>query len=150
MFLKNIENEDYKKLIDVIAIYSNRISVTTSINDEFETHQFYKKFKQQLISAVVTKKWPGTISTSKSIMYNYTFDRDIKHYLKQYNQFYHTIHEDEYKWNESLTGIDADISFFKNDELIFYTTTHEGTIAVIKEDLKGYIQKNLKDSINYY
>lgn len=42
------------------------------------------QFKNNFISSSFTKKWPGTISTSKSLMYTFTFDRDMKKFLKKY------------------------------------------------------------------
>ncbi|WP_340393006.1 hypothetical protein [Macrococcoides caseolyticum] len=148
MHLKIQNSDEYKKLLDAVAIFSNKISIVVSINEDFEKQSIYMQFKNNFISSSVTKKWPGTISTSKSLMYTFTFDRDMKNFLKKYPNFFTKSLEDGYIWYSSLDDIEADFSFYKNDDLIMYTTGHEQTIIVINSDLKNYIQKHFNHIID--
>jgi len=147
MFIRIDNPNQYKKIIDTISMYANKISIVTSINEDFEQQRFYHKFKQNFISSKITKKWPGTITTSKSIMYTYIFDNDVKDFLKSYNSFFKEVKEDGYTVIVNLDNIQADISFFKDDSLLLYTTTHEKIICVEDGSLKDYIRRNLNGVI---
>lgn len=84
-----------------------------------------------------TNTWPGTkLSRGQKKNYKlYTFKICTQTFdvMKEYSNFFNVNIENEIEYYTSFDEeIQLDISFFKNNNCIFYTTVHEG-ICMIEE-----------------
>ncbi|MFY9282998.1 MAG: hypothetical protein WAO56_02640 [Miniphocaeibacter sp.] len=116
---------DYFILADNTYSYWNR-ELKNKFND------YINNFKKDILLDEYSNSWPGTMSEEKARIVKISFSKEAYNLLKKNGPF---IVENNY-YSFQNTDFQLDISFFKelghnsftNDELVLYTTTHEGKI----------------------
>ena len=137
--------EPFTKFVEIVSRYAG------ALTDELTT-----SLAQFLVETKEVWEWAGTISKgAASTLYRYSYDEALFQNLREYEGFF--IHmpyrnsSDDFinipdsvvLWQMRYTSFgDKDIAFFdENNDLLFYTVTHEG-YAFIDEKL-GWHNENL-------
>ncbi|ARQ07743.1 hypothetical protein MACA111363_08205 [Macrococcoides canis] len=141
--------EEYRKMLQILVDYVDTIQITVTGDEDFTEQSLYQAFDDDLIKVVQTKKWPGTIRSGPGAMsYFYPYNTKMANFLKKYNSFYKQYRENGVSFfGYALDGIEADMAFLNEKEIVFYTIAHENEMRIYSESLarflkgEGYIVK---------
>lgn len=93
----------------------------------------------ELIDEKSTNEWVGTLTKGKSaIEYTFKATPEFFDYLKKFEAFFIVVTDKYGGYNVTYTDFNSndDIAFIdKNDDVLFYTTTHEGYAYKVPEIL---------------
>lgn len=127
-------HEQYINALNALEPKTKYIEIV--LIDEKETNELVDKFKKDVISVKKVSEWWGTITVAKNKLIRIKASKELFEYLETFETFckYHVSRSRGEHSSETDFG-DDDIAFYnENDDMLLYTTTHEGYIT-IKKDL---------------
>lgn len=95
--------------------------------------------KMRLLDQYKTGEWPGTKTSGYGVLHKFdVLDKSFFHELMKYEAFYfnETDQEGGIRTRRTDFGIDDIIFLDKDQQLLFYTTTHEGYSMIHPDVLK--------------
>lgn len=130
----DVYNEkEYRKLIKILSDICEYFKLVVPVELD-EIPSIISNLKSECIDEGYTNTWPGTkVSRGRRKNfkeYKFSISNKSMDILKSYGSFI----KDDNDAYISFDGYQIDISFYKDDNCVFYTTAHEG-ICMIDEKI---------------
>ena len=130
-------HEQYLKMLNLIRKETKKI-IIVQIDGKDETDPVVNTAKKMMTveKIEVVSEWFSTIAPGrKAVQYTFLKKREFFDYLNSFESFFIVSSTNPYTVIDTDFGFD-DIAFLdSNDELLFYTTTHEGFASLSKRYL---------------
>ena len=129
--------DEYVELLDAVRPFTHYIAIVQI--DGYDPDDIVMQEADALMESVGryrTNKWPGTRTRGmRAQLHMYKANRDFFNWLKEGEAFFYNT-TDEWgcdKVESTDFGFDDIIFLDKEQEVMMYTTTHEGLIAINEE-----------------
>lgn len=124
-----INEKEYRKLIKRLSEICEYFKLVVPVELD-EISSIISNLKSEYIYEGYTNTWPGTkVSRGRRKNfkeYKFSISDKSMDILKSYGSFI----KDDNDAYVSFDGYQIDISFYKNDNCVFYTTAHEGVCMI--------------------
>ena len=129
-------HQEYLDILDKIEPKCQYIEIVITFGNK--SNDIVENFKDDILESRKVSEWWGTITKGKNNLYKIKSSKKLFDYLKQYETFckYYfygsnaeTLSRGDYS---EITDFGSDdIAFYdKNNNLLLFTTTHEGYITI--------------------
>lgn len=117
-------NYDYLALLDLLYKESNILKIVDCYKDDY-LDKFSDVYEDSLLKITYSNKWPGTSTNRKARIFTFNFDKLIYKKLQSIGYLIGATNNTYYSLD---INSQFDLSFYKDNQCLCFTTTHENII----------------------